>query len=408
MPEGRFSALGAPLYRRYWLGSLGSVGATQLVMMAQAWLVFDLSGSAADLAILGAVASLPTIALTFFGGVAADRFDRRRIMLITLPLTAMTLGTLTLLTGTGLVEVWHVWMLAGLFALIAGFDWPAWQALFPQLIEHRHMMSAVSLNAMLWQGTRMIMPGLGGIIIAAFTATAVFGLATAGFVVMALVVLSLPARTRPAPGGPGSALLDGLRFIRDTPLYAVLIPLSYALMLFGTSYLQIMPLFSERLDVGPEGYGLLMSASGLGSVLGTFLAGSLQRSQRLGLLMLGGAFASAAVQLVFCAVAEWWPDHPLAYPVMATCIVLTAAAGSIFLITSMSTMQLNVPEHLRGRVMSIHSICFSLISLGALFSGSLATFIGAPLAVAIGATLVMIATLWVGFTQPSVRRLTAS
>ena len=181
MTESRFAAFKAPLYRRYWLGSLGSVGATQFVMMGQAWLVFELSGSAADLAILGVAASLPTIILVFLGGVIADRFDRRKIMLITTPIQAALLGTLALLDATNIVEVWHVWLIAAAFAGVAGFDWPAWQSIFPLLIDRRHMMSAVSLNAMLWQGMRMVMPGIGGIVVASYTTAAVFGIGAVGF-----------------------------------------------------------------------------------------------------------------------------------------------------------------------------------------------------------------------------------
>jgi MFS family permease len=404
MSEGRFAALSAPLYRRYWLGSICSVGATQFVMMGQSWLVFELSGSAADLAILGLASSLPTIILVFFGGVVADRFDRRKIMLITTPLSAALLASLAILDGTDTVAVWHVWLIAALFASVAGFDWPAWQSLFPLLIERRHMMSAVSLNAMLWQGTRMIMPGIGGFVIAAFTTAAVFAVSAVGFLAQFFVIASLKVRAVSGESvSARQALVNGLRFVADNRLFTVLIPLSYAITFFGTSYLQIMPLFVDRMESGAQSFGFLMSGSGLGAVAGTLITASLQSSPRLGRIMLAAAIGASLAQLGFCAVTQWWPTHPWTFPLALASIVVTAALTSVFLISSMSVLQLAVPEALRGRVMSMHGITFSMIAMGALFSGSLAEFIGAPIAVAVGAVVVVGVTMWVWWTQPVVR-----
>ena len=406
MTESRFAAFKAPLYRRYWLGSLGSVGATQFVMMGQAWLVFELSGSAADLAILGVAASLPTIILVFLGGVIADRFDRRKIMLITTPIQAALLGTLALLDATNIVEVWHVWLIAAAFAGVAGFDWPAWQSIFPLLIDRRHMMSAVSLNAMLWQGMRMVMPGIGGIVVASYTTAAVFGIGAVGFLIMFVVVMSL--RVQAVPGdadGAWRSLINGVKFVLNNRLFAVLIPLSYALTFFSMSYLQIMPLFIDRVGAGAEGFGFWMSASGLGSVLGTLATASLQTSPYLGRIMLGAPILACAVQIIFCALAWWFPTEPWTFAMCGLAIICTAALTSVFLITSISVLQLEVPENLRGRVMSIHGITYSLISLGALFTGGLAEWMGAPMAVALGGAIVIAATIGVWLTQPSIRLL---
>ncbi len=403
---GRFAALKAPLYRRYWLGSIGSVGATQLVMMAMSWLVFALSGSPADLAMLGVAASLPTIIVVLVGGVVADRLDRRRIMMVTAPLSALLMATLALLDAGGAVEVWHVWAIAALFATVAGFDWPAWQSLFPLLIERRYMVSAVSLNAMLWQGSRMVMPGVGGFIIAVFSTAAVFGIAAAGFLIMFAVIASLRVRaTARSSHNALRAFAEGVRFIAGNRLFYVLIPLSYTVMFFSMSYLQIMPLFTERLGVGADAFGLLIAASGLGSVAGTLGTASLQGSPRLGPIMLGSAIAAATIQLVFCAVTKWYAGAAWAYAAAALCVSATAALTSVFLIASMSVLQLAVPEPLRGRVMSIHGITFSMIALGALFSGTVAEYSGPSAAVAIGAAVVIAANVGVWMLQPRIRGL---
>ncbi len=407
--HGRLAALRAPLYRRFWLGSLASVGAVQLVIMGQSWLVFELSAAPMDLAILGAASSVPTIIMTLAGGVIADRFDRRCVLLVTTPLAAALLATLTMLDASDTVAVWHVWLIAALFATVSGFDWPARQAIFTAPIERPQMMSAIALNSVLWQGTRMIVPAFGGIIVAAFTTAAVFALSTVGFLIMLLVLIGLRVRTPGTPGGRSmQRFMEGLGFVARTRLFAVIIPFTFVYMFFGTSYLQIMPLFADRLGSGSEGYGVLISASGLGSILGTLAVGAVQQHRRLGRIMLGAALAGAIAQLGFAALTEWAAHHAWSFAAAAVLVALVAAMSSGFLVISMTTLQLNVPDALRGRVMSLHGITFSMIALGALFSGGLATFIGAPGAVACGAGIIVISALAVWRTQPAVRMLSTS
>lgn len=394
MSGNYFAALSSPGYRLFWFGSLASVGATQLIMMGQSWLVFELSGVALDLAILGAAGSIPTIVVTLAGGVVADRFDRRQILLLTTPLAVVLFALLTWLDYTNQALVWHVWLIAALFAAISGIDWPARQSIYTALIHRDQMTSAIALNSILWQGTRMVIPGLGGLIVAASSTAAVFALATVGFVWMWLAMARLRVtHTRRVGGNSWLQFTEGLRYVKTTPLFTILIPLTYITMFFGTSYLQIMPLFADLLGVGAEGFGLLLSASGLGSIAGTIVTGTLSASSRLTALMLAGAAASAITQLLFCAVCLWLPDQSWSFLLASGLVALTAAFASVFLITSLTVVQLRVPERLRGRVMSLHGITFSLIALGALFSGGLAELIGAAAAVAIGAFIVVAAVV---------------
>ena len=157
----RFDALASLPYRRFWLGSMASVGSTQLYFIAMAWLVFELSGSPLDLGFLGAAMALPTIAATLIGGIVADRFNRRSILLATTNVAAILLLLLAALDFTGVVRVWHVLVISGLLGLVQGFDFPARSSIFPALIQPHQMMSAVALNSILWQGTRMILPAIG-------------------------------------------------------------------------------------------------------------------------------------------------------------------------------------------------------------------------------------------------------
>jgi MFS family permease len=397
----RYPALGYPLYRRYWLASFASVGATQLITLGQGWLVFELSQSAFQLGVLGAAASLPNIVMTLAGGVIADRFDKRRIMLVTSLCISVLLAVLAWLDLTGRVTVWQVLTVAALFSLTTGIDWPARVSMYPQLVERPAFMSAVALNSFIWQVSRMAMPAIGGLLIAATDTGVVFALGSVGFLVMFAVVLTLPAQ--PSEATNGSALQqvgEGISFIWRTPLFRSLVGLTFVGMFFGQSFNQLMPVFSDQLGSGETGYGYLLSAGGIGSVAGTLLVGAVHEYARLGRLMLGAAALSAITTMMFAGVALSG-QFALALAV----VVLAAIFASGFGISSMTVLQLSVPDHLRGRVMGIHSMGFSLLAAGALLLGALAERLGASTAVWLSCGVYLVGIVYVSVRHRIVRDL---
>ena len=160
-----YPALGFALYRRYWFASFASVGATQIITLGQGWLIFELSGSALQLGVLGAAAAVPNILMTLIGGVIADRFDKRIILMSTSLTITFLLAALAWLDFSGTVQVWHVLTVAALVSLVSGLDWPTRVSIYTHLIDRSAFMSAVALNSFIWQSTRMAMPALGGVII---------------------------------------------------------------------------------------------------------------------------------------------------------------------------------------------------------------------------------------------------
>lgn len=386
----KLDALQSPRYRRFWLGSVFSTGATQLYFVGMGWLVFKLTESALYLGLLGAAMAVPTILATLAGGLVADHGNRGRILLITSILAGLALGILTILDLGDWVAVWQVLLLAALLGLISGFDLPARVSFFPALIEPHQMMSAVALNSILWQGTRMVLPAVGGVLIALADTWIIFALCTVGFAVMAKILLSLQtpdAFRRDSDRNRG--LTAAWRFIFKEKLFAVLIAMTWISMFFGTAYVQIMPVFAELLGTGEEGYGLLLSATGVGSVLGTILVGQLQNSPRLGGVMMGGSVLFSLSLILFALVTGLAADWRFAFALACGCAMLSAVGGSFFLISSMTVMQLAVPDALRGRVMGIHSITFSLIALGGLVLGPLAELFSAPIALLTGVGIVL-------------------
>ena len=386
----KLDALQSPRYRRFWLGSIFSTGATQLYFVGMGWLVFKLTGSALYLGLLGVAMAVPTILATLAGGLVADHGNRGRILLITSMLAGVALGILTILDLGDWITVWQVLLLAALLGLISGFDMPARVSFFPALIEPHQMMSAVALNSILWQGTRMVLPAVGGVLIALADTWIIFALCTVGFAVMARILLSLQTPdTFPRRSDDNRGLAAAWRFILQEKLFAVLIAMTWISMFFGTAYVQIMPVFAELLGTGEEGYGLLLSATGVGSVLGTILVGRLQNSPKLGGVMMGGSVLFCLSLILFALVTGLAADWRFAFALACGCAMLSAVGGSFFLISSMTVMQLAVPDALRGRVMGIHSITFSLIALGGLVLGPLAELFSAPSALLIGVGVVL-------------------
>lgn len=398
----RYPALGFPRFRRYWFASFASVGATQLVTLGQGWLIFELSGSALQLGVLGAAASIPNILMTLLGGVIADRFDRRRILITTSAITGCLLALLTFLDYSGLVTVWQVLIIAACVSLISGLDWPARASIFPLLLDRYAYLSGAAMNAFIWQSTRMAIPAAGGLIIALAEDTwPIFAMATLGFLVMSMVLTTIHVQVPPtAHESPLEQLKEGFRFILRTDIFRWLLGLTFVGMFFSQSYVQIMPVFVELLGTDETGYGYLLSAGGLGSVMGTLLIGMVQESPRLGWIMLGGAACS-----VFFLIAFAGTSALQSLPLGLGLVFLVSASASAFMIISMTVLQLEVPDALRGRVMGIHTIGYSLAPLGGLFLGGLADSLGASWAVITGSAIYLIAIAATTLVNSEIRNL---
>ena len=392
----RFDALASAPYRRFWLGSIASVGSTQLYFIAMAWLVFELSNSPLDLGLLGAATAVPNILATLIGGLVADRVNRRTILILTTGISTVLMLLLAALDATGFVLVWHVLLISGLLGLVQGFDFPARSSIFPSLIEPKQMLSAVALNSILWQGSRMIFPAIGGILIALTDTSLIFVLCGLGFITMLMVLCWLEVvQVIQAKADPWHEFKEGLRFVLHHRLFLTLILLTWISMFFGTSYIQIMPIFADILQSGERGYGLLISATGVGSVAGNLFISRFQQSRRLGLMMLSCAALAPFSLIGFSLVAGTLANVAGAFWLASLFAVMTAAFSSVFLVSSMTVLQLKVPDKLRGRVMGIHSITWSMIALGGLIAGALASKFSAPVAVVIGAVIVLSSVIWV-------------
>lgn len=395
----RFGALASPKYRTYWLGSLSSVSGSQLVLLGMGWVIVDtLQGSPLALGMVGGATAVPTILVNLFGGVLADRLNRRVLIMVTSLVTALLFTMLTVLDVTGALRIWHVVAISAGLGLVYGVDWPTRNAFFPMLISREQMMSAVALNAMVWQGTRIVAPAVGGIVIALTGTEVVFALSAAG--AAGMFVAMIPLRVQAAASTRSNVLgelREGLAFIFQRRLFLALLGLTYASMFFGMQYVQLMPLMAKAFEVEASALGFMFTAIGLGAVCGTLVTLRLQRTRHLGMMLLSAIFVTTLFVMAFSAAP--------AYLLGVSFLFLASITHSIFSISTMTALQLRVPDHLRGRVMGIHTITFSLIPLGGLLGGAIADVTSVRVALAVSAGILSVIVAAVALTQREVRAL---
>lgn len=376
--------------------------------MGLGWLVYELSSSALALGYLGAAAGLPAVLTTLFGGAMADRLDKRLLLMATSILTAALLGLLAWLDFTEVVEVWHAIAIAAGISVITGFDWPVRQAIFPALIKREDMMSAVALTTVIWQATRMVVPAFGGLMIAVSGTWVVFAFCSAGFFLMFIVMISLKVKEviTDVRHSTIQQIVTGMRYILVTPVFLVLISLSYAMFFFASSYNQLLPAFVEMLSVDEKGFGYLLSVTGVGSVLGTYFSGALQNSHRLGIAMLLSSLIFCLFIYVFALTT--WLGGSHAFSVTLVVIFIASIFSSIFMVTSTTVLQLEVPDSLRGRVMGFHAITYNLLPLGGLLAGAIAEKSNASLAITVCTTIYVIYLGWVLLVRRDIRGIDGS
>ena len=400
-----FTALKRPRFRRFWFGTVASVMGFQIMMVAQGWLVYDLTESKLFLGYLGLAAGLPAIVLNLVGGVVADKVDQRRLLIATQSISSLVMLALAIVVTLDMVHIWHIMLAALLIGSIQAFDGPTRQAIFPLLIDREDMMNAVALNSMVWQGTRVIGPALGGIIIGTKVGIAPgFYAAFLGFILMALVMstLRMPTITRAKGKSVVQDMAQGINFVRTNRIFTFLIGMTFFNSMFGISYVFLFPVFAKDIfDTGAAGFGFLSASTGVGALLGTIATASLGNFKRKGWLLLGGAVLFGTFLILFAVTSSFFASMPLAMGL----IFLAGASTSVYMITVMTTLQTLVPDELRGRVMGIYGMTWSLLPLGAMQAGVIAEFTSAPFAVALGGAAVIVFAVAMAMTNSQVRNL---
>ena len=381
----QFSSLGIYNYRVYFIGQLISLVGTWMQTTAQAWLVLQLTGSPLALGTVTTLQFLPITLFTLFGGAFADRLPKRRVLVITQSLAMVQAFVLGILVVTDTVQLWHIYVLAACLGTINAFDGPVRQAFGVELVGREQLVNAVALNSSIFNMARITGPAVAGIAIAAV------GIGTAFLVnaVSFLGVLGAYAIMRPEefhsappknmPGNVLSQVREGIVYSWKTPQVLFLFILLAFLGTFGYNFTVVIPLVAEFvLKVGPKQFGMLTSAMGVGSLAAALSMAALGRLSGRNLL-----FATAGFIVLFVGIAV-----SRSYYATALLLVGLGVASVLFSTTINTTLQIVVPDELRGRVMSIFFLLFAgSTPLGGYLTGALAEHLGVTRALLMMAVL---------------------
>ena len=375
-------------FRYYWFSALSFVLGWQILRMVLNWVGYDLTNSAIYLGALGGAMAVGTISVSLIGGVIADRINRKQLLIATQTLMTLSVGILLWLSFVNLMNPWHLLVASLLIGIIQGIDMPTRSALIPALIPNKkYLMNGLALGSAVWQGTRIFGPSLGGFLIKFVGSTSSFAVVTFTFFIgtILLGVLKIPHITRET-GNVIQELKAGLIFIGRNALFFNLILLTFVDSFFGIAYMQLLPIFAKDiLSVGPDGMGLLMGASAAGGLLGTFTAAMVIQGRWPRLMLIGGAAFFGVFVLIFAISTNIW--------LSLGSLFFSGIFNSLTMITNQTILQTVVPDELRGRVMGVFSLTYSLIPLGRLQVGILADFLGAEVAVVIGSVVVILFSL---------------
>ena len=399
--DSTFKALRHRNFRLFYTGQMISLTGSWMQSVAFSWLVLVLTNSAFYLGLVGALQTLPVLLFSFLGGVVADHTSKLRLMLLTqasLLLLALALG---LLVDLNLIQIWDLCIIVFLSGTVMAFDIPARQAFIVDLVGKPDLPNAIALNSTLFNFTRVLGPAVGGVIIAAVGMANCFYLNAASFlaVLLALVLMKLP----PAPQAPWKPflhawkeLLDYLWTRRELRLVLLLMTL---VAVFAMPYYVLLPMLARAtLGVGPRGFGILMAASGLGAFLGGLtLARRLQSRPPMPSFLTGmGLFLLGLVGLGLCRN----------YYAALVFIFISGFGMVTQLSTGNSLLQLNVPDDLRGRLMSLFGlIVMGFAPLGSMVYGVAAHYAGPGPAITGGGLLAALAAGFVLLRYPDLRRL---
>jgi MFS family permease len=347
-----FAALAVPNYRRYVGGQAVSLIGTWMQMTAQSWLVLTLTHSSTALGAVVALQTVPVLVLGPYGGVIADRIDKRRLMIVLQGAMGVQALILGLLTVTGSVRVWEIGVLAALLGLNNAFENPARQSFMLELVGAEHLRNAVSLNSVLVNVARVIGPAVAGLLIATVGDGVAFLVNAASFIPVVGSLMTMDATAlHPSPPAPRARgqLREGLSYVRRTPELAVpLVMMGLAGCLTYEFQVTLPVMASRGLNVGATGFGFMTAAMGVGAVLGGLLMAARGRT---GLRPLVAASSAFALAMAFATLAP-----SLALELVA--LALAGAASITFMSTGNSTLQLTADPSMRGRVMSLWFVAF--------------------------------------------------
>lgn len=386
-------------FQLFFGGQLISLTGTWMQSVAQAWLVYKLSGSALLLGAVGFSSQFPVFLVAPIGGITADRVNRQRLVIATQTASMILAGILAWLTLSHRVRVPHIFVLAALLGVVNAFDIPGRQAFLVDMVGKEDLMNAIALNSSMFNGARVIGPAVAGILVSRIGEGWCFGANAISYiaVIVGLLLMHVHCPRLAGAGSPIEDMVEGFRWVWQTRIIRTLLILLALVSLVGMPYTVLMPIFADKiLHGGARGLGILMGATGVGA-----LFGALTLAAKTGVKGLGRwvtiTCAMFGISLVLFSFSKlFWLSVVLLLPAGYSMMLQMACSNTL--------IQTMVPNDLRGRVMALYSMAFmGLAPFGALFGGALAHRVGAPITVAIGGVACVMGAIWFWRRLPTMR-----
>lgn len=369
---------------------------------AQSWLVYEMTGSPFWLGMVGFCTALPSLFLSPIGGALADRVERRKLLIIVECFIMTAVVLLATLAMTGLIQVWHIFVIASIIGTGMAIDMPTRQALVPDLVSRDDLTNAVALNSSVFHGTRIFGPAIAGVLVGPIGTGGCFYLTSISYIgiITALFLMKTPPReeSHTPRTSVWASLADGFHYIRGSTLVLAAVSMAAVFSIFGTAQRSLMPIFAgEILNAGSTGFGLLMAASGAGALIATLAVASLGDFGYKGRLLFVGAFLNSTTLLLFATSTDF---------LLSLAAIFASTAGeAVYLAMSNSILLFSAPDHLRGRVMSAYMMTSAgLTPLAAMFGGTLSSLVNAPFAIGLGGTICTLSALTMAIRAPVLRR----
>ena len=397
-----FSALENPHYRMLWIGMLFSFMSMQMHLIARGLLAFRLEGTAASLGYVTIAWGIPLLFFSLFGGVVADRAEKRDMLIWSQATLGATVLVIAVLVHADVIDLWHLIAVGVVQGTVFAFNIPSRQALIPQLVGERDLLNAIALNSAAMNITRILGPALAGGMIALpfFGFRGAYYLMAFFYLIVILTLLRIP-RTGPALREKGSMLSQiagGLRYIRGSRVLLALLALAFVPIVLGAPYFVLLPVFAEDVfDVGAAGLGVMGVAAGVGAVAGSLAIASLTGFPRRALIQLA-AGAGFGIGLVFFGASGTF-----VLALLALALIGVTSQGYLSLNNTM-VLSSTQPEF-HGRVMSVYMMSWSVMPVAALPMAALADVIGVRATVAAAGALVAAVFVVAGALFPELRHL---
>jgi len=388
-------------YRLLWIGTIVSNSGDWMDQIALNWLVYLLSGSAVQLALLNLCRLAPIFVFTLVGGVVADRMERRRLLFVTQVVAMVLAVVLATLTILNLVQIWMVLVIAVGRGIVLSFNQPARQSLISELVPREDLRNAIALNSATLNLTRVLGPTIGGLLIATVGVAGAFYLNAASFVAVlyALALMRFPERaTKVRKGSMLSELSGGFKYLAAHSTLRTLVVLALVPFVLGMPYMTMLTVFaSDVLQVGGGGLGLLTACSGVGAVTGALWVASQAHRVKLGRLMLVGMLSFGASLVIFSLSGWFWLSF--------AALLWVGASQQIYMASNNALIQTSVEEEYRGRVLSTLFLNRGMVPLGTMVAGFGTSLFGVQATMASMGGALLVLALLVVWLSPTARDL---